>query len=137
MTVFYRGPEVVVTHRLVRVRVAGGWRVWVLSELRELGVVHTGPPPAAGMWALGSSAVLVGLLAVRLRGWVAPVAVVVFAVALVVAYWERRRARDRSRSQLWATYCGAEVVIFELPRERFEGAVRGLVKALELRDETR
>ena len=134
VTVFYRGPEVVVTHKLVRVRVAGGWRVWVLAELRDLGVVHTGPPPVAGMWALGSSAVLVELLAFRLKGWVLPVALVMFAVALVVAYWERRRARDRSRSQLWATYRDHEVVVFELRRDQFEAAVRGLVRALDQRD---
>jgi hypothetical protein len=136
VTVYYRGPGVVVTHKLVRVRVSGGWQVWVVGELRDLGVVHAGPPPAAGMWALGSSAVLVGLLAFQLRGWAVPVAAVVFAVAMVVAYWERRRARNRSRSQLWATYKGAEVVVFELPRAQFEAACRGLVRALDHREDT-
>jgi hypothetical protein len=136
VTVYYRGSEVVVTHRLVRVRVAGGWRVWVLAELDELGVVHAGPPPGAGMWALGSSAVLVGLLAFRLHGWALLGALVVFALALVVAFVERRRARDRSRSQLWANYKGAEVVVFELPRGQFDAACRGLVRALERREDT-
>jgi hypothetical protein len=36
---------------------------------------------------------------------------------------------------LWATYRGAEVVVFELPRSQFEAACRGLVKALQRRDE--
>jgi len=132
VTDFYRSPDVVITHDRIRVKRSGGWQVWVLAELDDWGVVHQGLPPATGMWALGSSAVLVGLLAYPLEGWVVPVAAVVFAVALVVAYWERRRARDRSRSQLWARYKGTvETVVFELPRSQFDAAVRGLVKALE------
>ena len=137
MTVFYRGPGLVVTHKLVRVQLSGGWRVWVVGELRDLGVVHAGPPPSAGMWALGSSAVLVALLTFRLHGWAVPVSLVVFGAARVVAYWERRRARNRSCSQLWATYKGAEVVVFELPRAQFDAACRGLVRALDHRDDTR
>ncbi|MEV6492867.1 DUF6232 family protein [Actinoplanes sp. NPDC051633] len=126
-----------ITHDRIRVRRSGGWQVWVLADLDGWGVMHQALPPATGMWSLGSSAVLVGLLAFQMRGWVVPVAIVLFAVALMVAYWERRRARSRSCSQLWASYKGGdEVVIFELPRSQFETAVRGLVRALQQRPDT-
>jgi hypothetical protein len=135
VTDYYRSRDVVITHDRIRVRISGGWQVWILSDLDDLGMVHEGLPPATGVWAVGTSAVLVTVLAFQWGGWAVPVALVVFSVALVVAYWERRRARGRSRSQLWATYRGTEVVVFELPRSQFEAACRGLVKALQRRDE--
>lgn len=136
MTVYYRSPRLVITDRLVRVRITGGWQAWLIGELRDLGVVHEEPPWTTGMWALGSSAIVVGLLAAQLGGWALPLALAVFALAVIMAIIERRRAAARACSQLRARYRGAEVVVFELPRGEFGAACRGLVRAIERREDT-
>ncbi len=140
MPVHYRGPdrsrpEVVITDRLIRVRMPGGWRVWAIAGMRDVGVVHTGPNASRSMWALGTSAILVGSVAFRLRGWSLAAAGVAFAVAVVFSFLELRRARARACSQLWATYRGRPTIVFELPQRHFAAAARGLVRALDQRDD--
>jgi hypothetical protein len=137
MTVYYRSHHVVITGKLVKVRVDRGWRAWVIAELNGFAVVHDDPPWTTGMWALGSSAIVVGLLVTRLGGWAVPLALVVFAVATAVAIIERRRARFRACSRLQADYKGTGVVVFELPRPEFDAACRGLIRALEQTEDAR
>jgi hypothetical protein len=137
MTVYYRSNRLIITDRLVRVRRDRGWQVWVIAELTGFSVEHDDPPWTAGMWALGSSAIVIGLLAARLGGWALPLALVVLALAALVATVERRRATARSCSQLRARYKGAGVLVFELPRGEFDAACRGLVRAIERREDTR
>lgn len=141
MPVYYRGPdrrrpEVVITDRLVRVRLPGGWRVWSITGMRDLGVVHTGPGAGRAMWALGTSALLVGSVAFRLRGWSLIAAGAVFALAVVFSFLDLRHARARACSQLWATYRDTPVVVFELPERHFAAACRGLVRALDHLEDT-
>jgi hypothetical protein len=135
LTVYFRNRSLVITDRLVKVRVDRGWRVWVIAELNDFAVQHDDPPWTTGMWALGSSAIVVGLLATQLGGWTLPLALAVFTVAAVVAIVERRRARARSCSELRALYKGNDVMVFELPRQEFEPACRGLIRALERRED--
>lgn len=137
MTVYYRSPDVIITDRLVKVRVSGGWRVWVIADLSGFGIVHAGPPPGSGMWAVGTSSILIGLLAIRLRGWALVGIVVAFGLALVLYAVERRRRRSVARSQLWATYRGVEIVVFELPEPAFRGACRALVRSVQQTRDTR
>ncbi|MEV7628194.1 DUF6232 family protein [Actinoplanes sp. NPDC089786] len=137
MTVYYRSRHVVITEKLVKVRVDHGWRLWVVAELRGCTVQHDDLPWTTGLWALGSSAIVVGLVATRLGGWALPLALIVFAVAVAVAIIERRRARARSCSELRATYKGQDVVVFELPRREFDAACRGLIRAIERREDAK
>jgi hypothetical protein len=137
MTVYYRSHRLVITNKLVKVRIDRGWQLWVVAELNGFSVIHKDPPWTTGMWGLGSSAIVVGLLATRLGGWTLPLAVVVLALAAALAIIERRRARVRMCSQLQANYKGAGVVVFELPRPEFDAACRGLVRAIERNEEAK
>ncbi|MFG1604349.1 DUF6232 family protein [Actinoplanes sp. NPDC049265] len=137
MTVYYRSRRVVITEKLVKVRIDRGWQLWVIAELNGFSVVHDDPPWTTGMWALGSSAIVVGLLATQLGGWALPLALVVFALATAVAIIERRRARASSCSQLQAGYKGTGVVVFELPRPEFDAACRGLIRAIERNEDAK
>jgi hypothetical protein len=136
LTVYFRSHRLVITDKLVKVRVDRGWQVWVIAELNGFSVQHDEPPWTTGMWALGSSAIVVGLLASQLGGWALPLALVVFGLAAIIAIIERRRAKARSCSQLRADYKGSGVVVFELPHSEFDAACRGLVRAIERREDT-
>lgn len=140
MPVYYRGPdprrpEVVITGRLIRVRVPGGWRVWAIAGMRDIGVVHTGADADRAVWVLGTSAILVGSVALRLRGWSLVAAGVVFVLAVLFSFLELRRTRARACSQLWVTYRSLPTVVFELPERHFAAACRGLVRALDQQEE--
>ncbi len=137
---YYRGPdrrrpEVVITDRLVRVRIPGGWQVWAITAMRDIGVVHTGPGAGRAVWALGTSVILIGSVTFRLRGWSLVAAGAVFVIAVVLSLADMRRRRERACSQLWATYRSMPVVIFELPERHFRAACRGLVRALDHRED--
>ncbi|WP_306212550.1 DUF6232 family protein [Actinoplanes sp. RD1] len=141
MTVYYRGPDprrpqLVITGRLVKVRVPGGWRVWVISELHDLGVVHRRPGHERIMSAAGGSVILVALAARHLHGWPVLAVVVILLLSLVIAAAEHRSTRRRAPAQLCASYRGAEVVVVELPRRDLDMACRGLIRAIEHRQDT-
>jgi drug/metabolite transporter superfamily protein YnfA len=140
MPVYYRGPDgrrpdVVITDRLVRVRVPGGWRVWAIAEMRDIGVAHSGPDSGRAVWALGTSAILIATVAHRLRGWSLAAAGAVFVIAVMAFLVERRRSRERTHSELWVTWRGAPVVVFALPQRHFRAACRGLIRALDHRED--
>ncbi|WP_305784283.1 DUF6232 family protein [Symbioplanes lichenis] len=141
MTVYYRGPdprrpELVITGRLVKVRVPGGWRVWLISELHDLGVVRRRPGHERIMSATGGTVILVALAARHLHGWPVLAVVVVLLISLAIAAAEHRAHRRRVPAQLRASYRGTDVVVAELPRRDLEAACRGLIRAIEHRQDT-
>ncbi len=142
VTVLYRGPDprmptVVITERHVKERFPGGWRSWVIADLHDLRICHARPAPERIMTAAGTSVVLIGLLARRLDGWPLIVVVAVLVSALVLTAVDHLMRGARTPSQLRARYRGSDIVVLEMPRRDLEVACRGLVRALERREDTR
>ncbi|WP_153040649.1 DUF6232 family protein [Actinoplanes sp. TFC3] len=141
MTVYYRGPDprrpdIIITHSLIKVRVRHGWQVWIISELDDFGITHTPPPTDRVMVAMGTSVVLLGLLAYRLRGWALFAVAMVFIAGVAIAMAEQRWTRSRQLSQLRASYHGTEIMVIELPHRDMPAACRGLIRALERQNDT-
>ena len=81
--------------------------------------------------------ILIGLLARRLDGWPLIVVVTVLLSALVLTIVDHRMRHARTPSQLRARYRGGEVIVLEMPRRDLDVACRGLLRALEYREDTR
>jgi hypothetical protein len=137
MAIYFRSSEVVITDRLIKVRVPQGWRVWVIADLGAFGVVSAESPSERRNWGLGWSALLMAVLASQLRGWLAVGATLLLVLTcgwLVIA---RHRAGQRVRSQLCARRDNRLVLVFELPLHDFNAACRALRRVLERRDDER
>jgi hypothetical protein len=137
MAIYFRSPEVVITDRLIKVRIPQGWRVWVIGDLSGFGIVSRESPSVRLNWGLGWSALVVLVLASQLRGWL--VVLVTFLLLLAGASFVvgRRRASQRARSQLWARRDGRLVLVFELRARDFHAACRALRRVLDRRDDVR
>ena len=140
MVVYYRGPDprrpdVVITDRLIKVRVAGGWRIFVIADINDFGVIDRGRVTGWATPATGTSVVLVAFLAYQVRGLALVLVTAIFVVGLILAGIERRRAQSRAPAQLWTTYHGHEIVVLEMPRPHLRAACRGLVRAMEHRED--
>ncbi|HEX5198513.1 MAG TPA: DUF6232 family protein [Actinoplanes sp.] len=131
MTVYFRSADLVITEKLIRVRVTGGWRIWVIADLRDFGQVRHEPPVDRRSWGLGAPALVLVFATSRLGGWSLSAAAGLLAAACLWYAIDCRRARRRATAQLWATRRGASVLIFERPEIQFAAACRGLCRALD------
>jgi hypothetical protein len=135
MTVYFRSPELVITDRLIKVRVSNGWQVWVIAGLNDFGIVRNEPPADRRSWGLGWSALVGTVLVSRLGGWLLLLAALLMTLAcgwFVAGY---RQARQRASSQLWAWHRGVPVLVFELPNRDFGAACRALRRVLDRRED--
>jgi len=131
MTVYFRSPALVITERLIRVRVPLGWQVWVISDLRDFGICRRPSPATRRSWLLGGSALVLAVLTVRPHPRLLPIALLLLVAACVWYVIDRRAARRRASSQLWATRRGASIMVFERPDREFDAACRALRRVLQ------
>jgi hypothetical protein len=137
MAIYFRSSVVVITDQLIKVRVPRGWRVWVISDLSDFGMVCPELPVAFRAWGLGWSALVVMVLASRLRGWLLGLAALLVALAGAWFVVSRRWAARRLTPQLWARRRGTAVFLFELPARDFDAACRALRRVLDRHDDER
>lgn len=131
MTVYFRSAGLVITEQLIRVRVPGGWQVWVIADLHDFRACRRPAAADRRSWGLGGPALVLVIVASPLGGWLLPIAVLLFAAACAWYGADCRTARRRARSQLWAIRWGASVLVFERPDREFDAARRALVRVLE------
>jgi hypothetical protein len=136
VTVYFRSPDLVITERLIRVRVPCGWQVWVIADLRDFGVVRRDPSADRRSWGLGGPALVLMFVAGRQGVWLLLAAVLVLAAAAAWYAADCRSARRRASSQLWASRRGAAVLVFERPAGEFDAACRALRRVLDHRADT-
>ncbi len=137
MTVYFRSPRLVITERTIRVRIPGGWQVWVIDGLTGFGTARADAPVSRWNWGLGFSGVVGIVLAVQLRGWAL---VLPFVILLVIIGWyvlADHRIRRSATAQMWARRRGVPVLLYELPEREFDAAARALRRVLDRRDEER
>jgi len=135
MTVYFRSSALVITERLIRVRVRRGWRVWVISDLRDFGTCRRPSSTPRRSWLLGGPALVLVLAASRLEARLLPIGVLLLAVACIWYAADRRAARRRASSQLWAVRGGMSVLVFERPNREFDAACRALRRVLQCLDD--
>ncbi|MFI5895504.1 DUF6232 family protein [Actinoplanes sp. NPDC051513] len=136
MTVYFRSADLVITEKLIRVRVPYGWQVWVVADLRDFGQVRHEPPADRRSWGLGAPALVLVFVAWPVGGWVLPAAVLLLVAACVWYAADCRDARRRASSQLWASHRARAVMVFERPDREFDAACRALRRVLDrLEDE--
>lgn len=136
MSVYFRSVNLVITEKLIRVRVPHGWQVWVIADLSDFGQVRLDAPADRRSWGLGAPALVLVFVTGRLGGWPLILAAVLLAVACCWYATDCSAARRRACAQLWATRQGVSVLIFERPNREFAAACRGLSRALHrLEDE--
>jgi hypothetical protein len=133
MTVYYRTPELVITHQLIKVRVPHGWQIWVIADLRGFGIARTEPSPDRRSWGLGSTALVSVFLASRLGGRLLLIVAALLMLAICWSVATARQARRRATSQLWAQRRGMPVLVFERPDREFDAACRALRRVLDRR----
>ena len=130
MRTYYRGPEAVVTGTWFAGRAAA--KPWAIRELKNAHITHTRHAQPAVILAVAGLAVLAAaawpLTKVSpLYGW-ALLALGVPAAAAVAAIW---RLRPQT-CELWATYRGADVLIYSSTDARvFNQVSRALRRAIE------
>lgn len=131
MAVFYRSVDLVITEKLIRVRIPHGWQVWVVADLRDFRLVRRVPSADRRSWGLGGPALVLVFVAGARGGWFLLGPMLLFLVACVWYAADCRAARRRASGQLWATRSGVSVLIFERPNREFDAACRGLRRVLE------
>jgi hypothetical protein len=131
MTVYFRSADMVITEQLIRVRIPRGWQVWVIADLHDFRACHRPAAADRRSWCLGGPALVLVVAASRLGGWLLPIAVLLVATACAWYATDRRAARRRARSQLWAVRWGVSVLVFECPDHEFDAARRALVRVFE------
>jgi len=122
-----------ITEQVIRVRVPRGWQVWPIADLRDFRACRLSAPAGRRSWCLGGPVLVLVLGGVTspLGGWLLPVTVLLFAAACAWYAADRRAARRRASSQLWATSWGVSVLVFELPNRDFDAACRALRRVFE------
>jgi hypothetical protein len=131
LTVYFRSAGLVITERLIRVRIPGGWQVWVIADLHDFRAYRLSSAADRRSWALGGPALVLVLLSSRLGGWLLLTAVLLFAAACAWYAADCRAARRRACSRLCAVRRGVWVLLFQLPNQEFDAACRGLRRVLE------
>ena len=138
MPIYYRGPELVITHEVIVLRGARS-RVIPIRELRDLHIVRIGgtgpnvaPAPAAG----GVLAVVVATWPMLRASTLWAFTCLVLGFAAVVAAVRRRRAGEAY--ELRGSVGGRGLTIFRSrDRQTFGQVVRALVRALESTEDFR
>jgi hypothetical protein len=133
MTVYFRSASLVITGRLIRVRIPHGWQVWVITDLHEYRAYRIATPAGRRSWCLGGPALVLVVVTSPLGGWLLPIGVLLFASACAWYAADCRAARRRACSQLWAMRWGVSVLVFERPNREFDAAWRALRRVLERR----
>lgn len=135
MTVYFRSVGLVITEKLIRVRIPQGWQVWVIADLRDFRQVRREPSADRRSWSLGGPALVLVFVAGPRGGWFLLGSVLLFLAACAWYAADRRAARQRASAQLWATRRGVAVLLFERPNHEFDAACRGLRRVLERLDD--
>ncbi|BCY12470.1 DUF6232 family protein [Actinoplanes sp. L3-i22] len=138
MPVFYRGPRALITHRVIEVP-SRERQAFTLRELSRIQAVQEGPDLSANRFrAVGVTAVFTMVWAVPMLGRTSMLLAGVVTLALVVCAGACLRVRPRSEYRLLALNEGELVILVETDdRQEFDQIVRGLIRALDYRGDSK
>jgi hypothetical protein len=137
MTVFYRGPRALITHKVIEVPYVAR-RSFLIRELSSVHIVHTAPTGRLSQHRLLSAAALASMfLTVPVAGQASGVLAGLIVVASMICAGACLRIKEVVRYDLVAIQRGRLVVVFSSSDLReFEQVCRAVRRALELSSDT-
>jgi hypothetical protein len=135
MSVFYRGPHVLITNEVFEVdRIGRRW--YAIEDLTAIHIVRNDPAGnPAGQRVLGLSALVSIFLVVPVLGRASAILAVVAVLGLLLYATVSLRTMPKARWDLEAIYQGHLTILFTTMDQReFEQVCRGLQRCLEHRD---
>jgi uncharacterized protein DUF6232 len=135
MSVFYRGPKVLITNEAFEVA-RSGHRRYAVEDLTAVHIVRNDPDGSpVGQRVLGLSALVSVFLVVPVVGRASAILAVVAVLGLLLYTAVSLRTMPKARWDLVAIYQGNLTTLFTtIDQREFEQVCRGLQRCLEHRD---